>query len=106
MIRFAGSEKDPAGRWTISKFYGKKNLLKIYTVYRVCVGSKKLGETTAWIQQYNHFCKRHGKVVDTRKQALKDIARQIHKDILSGDEVILCGDLNESIKIKNGSHKV
>jgi len=98
MTRFAGSENDPAGRWTVSRFYGRKNQLKMYSLYRVCVGSKKSGDTTAWIQQYNHFRKRHNKVVDPRKQVVKDIAQHLEKDIASGDEIILCGDFMRILK--------
>jgi len=51
--RFAGMGCDKLGRYTWMKFKGSTRTIKIYSVYRVSQSSHvNLGETTAYVQQY------------------------------------------------------
>ena len=104
MERFAGMEKDPAGRWIAAKFYGKKGFLKIYTVYRVCKMSGS-GDTTAWTQQQTYFKSKNILDVDPRKKVRKDLIAQLESDLKVGNDLILVGDFNEGINDeKRGIH--
>ena len=96
MSRFAGVEYDPAGRWIVHKYFGKKSFLKIYAVYRVCRQSKKAGETTAWVQQSTFFSTK-GKDINPRSKIVEDLKKSIEIDLENNCEIIVAGDLNEDI---------
>ena len=103
MERFAGMEKDPAGRWIVAKFYGKKGFLKIYTVYCVCKTSGS-GDTTAWSQQQTYF-KSKNMDLDPRQKIRKDLIAQLESDLKIGTDLIVVGDFNEGISDeKRGIH--
>jgi len=113
--RFAGKGSDKLGRYTWMKFCGKKRTIKVYTFYRVSQTSgQNIGDTTAYVQQYNILNKikmnvrkennqnldedgKKHKIIDPRQQILEDMKKDITNDLLQNVLVILMGDLNEDI---------
>jgi len=109
--RYAGMGKDPLGRYNWIKFCGKKKTLKIYTFYRVSQDSGTgLGDTTAFVQQYNllnkidktdqqhdHDSPKKHKIKNPRQDILQCLMHDIKKDIAENTLVIIMGDLNENI---------
>ena len=94
--RSAASSSDPAGRWTCNSFYGKQAFLKIYCLYRVCPSTDS-GVITAATQQENYFLTTSNRSIDPRKQVIEDLLDVLQKDIAQGNDIILCGDFNETI---------
>jgi len=95
--RYAGKGSDSLGRYTWMKFKGKLRTLKIYTFYRVSQNSgTNLGDTTAFVQQYNKLntintedvlpkegennVKRH-KIVNPRKNIVDALMKDVQADI-------------------------
>ena len=107
--RYAGSGQDKLGRYTWTTFCGKKKSLKIYTFYRVSQDSgNHIGDTTAYVQQYNMLNRQtkkesnptetRRKIVNPRSAIVEALCRDVQEDIEKGYLVILLGDLNECVK--------
>ena len=101
--RSASTSSDPAGRWTFNSFYGKKTFLKIYCLYRVGPLTES-GVITAATQQQHYFLKTIDRTIDPRKKVIEDLFSTLQKDISQGNEIILCGDFNESIDSREETH--
>ena len=105
--RYAGMGCDNLGRYNWMRFCGRKRTLKIYTFYRVSQSSGVgLGDTTAYVQQYNILNrsgstlgegndsrnKRH--IGNPRENIINSLTQDVTKDVHKGEFVIILGDLN------------
>jgi len=113
--RYAGKGSDELGRYTWMKFKGKLRTLKIYTFYRVSQKrGTNLGDTTAFVQQYNKLNainaktvppevihanekKSRHKIINPRKHILDALIKDVTNDIKNHELVIIMGDLNEDV---------
>ena len=85
---------DTMGRWSVLHMKGAgKTIVSLLTVYRVCSGNG--GSNTSFIQQQNDLFERHKRLIDPRKQLLKDLQPKILKLIRNDHKVILTSDIND-----------
>jgi len=113
--RYAGSGSDVLGRYTWMKFCGKLRMVKIYTFYRVSQNSgDNIGDTTAYVQQYNKLnarkCKEMQqtkmKEVNPRQHVIESLLRDIEKDVKAKHLIIVMGDLNENVMTAKFSERL
>jgi len=106
MSRYAGSEHDEVGRWVVSTFFGKNSQFKIYNVYRTVHHVKnKTGDSTAWSQQELYLEKHRKRSKNPREQIVVDLCKSIERDVEQANDILVCGDFNESLDEKKGLHK-
>lgn len=100
--RFVTYGRDTLGRWNWVQFAGKDSAFRVYSLYRVNYNSdQSTGNTTAWCQQREYLLNNNIHT-NPRRQVISDIIHEIAPFIEAGHNVLLLGDLNESI---NGPEK-
>jgi len=101
--RYARTKKDNLGRWHYHEFFGQKNLLRIYTLYRVNPRPSTGGDTTAWAQQQTILLQ-NGCTENPRTQVINELLIEIEDAIDSGISVLLFADLNEGVNDSEGTN--
>ena len=93
------SSQDSLGRWSVTHLQGKNNtIISIFSVYRVC--PDYTGENTAYVQQQNDLYKRYQRIIDPRKQIVKDLQQVILKLIQQHHKVIINADINDDAGVE------
>ena len=96
---------DPLGRWIYHQFQGQTSNLRVYTLYRVNPGRVKKGSQSAWEQQRLLLSEK--KIyTDPRKQVILDLCQEIQKAKNMGFEILLMGDLNESVGAREKTNDI
>ena len=91
----AGTDASGLGRWTWATFRGKGTIkLRIVSVYQPC---KNLTGITAVYAQHKAYLQDSNDDRDPRTAFKEDLKEQLDQWIEEGDQLIVAGDLNESV---------
>ena len=96
-MRIAKKGKDKFGRYHWTQFFGKKNHLKLYNVYRpVTHTDNTAGIGTVWTQHRESLLAA-GIDTDPRKHLIESLITDIQHDQLHNRQVLIVGDFNENV---------
>ena len=94
-----GANVDPSGlgRWVWARFQGKDGVvLRVISIYRPCYS--EASKVLSVYSQHKTYFNLTNDSRDPRAALLEDLGKEILKWKDSGDQILLCGDLNENIK--------
>ena len=101
--RISRQGKDKLGRWSFMSLHTKHgNQVMVVTVYLPGKPSSSGKGTTIYNQMEADLLKETGKLLEPRKELLKDLHEFIRKEIGNGSQVILMGDMNDNLGLKTG----
>lgn len=96
-LRIAKKGSDKYGRYQWTQYFGKKNHLKIYNVYRpVHHTDNTAGDGTVW-SQHRELLIKDGTHTDPRQYILDSLLQDIVADQRQNTQVLIVGDFNEDI---------
>ena len=99
-----GMDETGLGRWSwIRMVSSALKRITYVTAYRPCPNTvSTAGETTSWMQQFEHYRKRGVKIPNPREKMLEDLRQFVFKESRMGNEVVIMMDANESLSEKKG----
>ena len=104
--RFEKFGYDKLGRWVYAQFTGNTKTFRIYSLYRVNGDSDSTsGDTTAWTQQRDQLLQSNIGT-NPRKQVIIDLCLELHSLIENEYDIMVLGDLNETIDSKEGTNEL